>query len=126
MLGNAAPGTAFGFSAMLAMPGSGNGNIIQAGFDFSGEGDVTMNWPNGEVLPFPGMMGQIQGWFSGTYTINGVDFDTSGILDPGTYGFDEDTGMWMLELPLADGEMQKTFAWDDMGFTITITLTPVG
>ena len=122
MLGHSAPGTGFGFSASLSIPGAGN--TIKAGFNFTGEGDVTMNWPNGETLPFPGMMGQIQGWFSGTYTINGIDFDTSGILDSSTYEYDRDTGMFVLELPLTDSEMQKTFSWDNMGFTITITLTP--
>jgi predicted small lipoprotein YifL len=71
MLGHVAPGTTFNFSAMLSIPNTGNDNVIKVGFNFSGEGDVTMNWPNGEVLPFPGMMDMVQGWFSGKLEIMG-------------------------------------------------------
>ena len=122
MFGHAAPGTTFGFSAMLSIPGD---DVIRVGLRFYGEGDVTMHWPNGETLPFPGMMKQIYGWFSGTVEMFGVEFDTSGILDPDTFVFDHDTGMILFELPLVEGVMQETFHWDNRGLTITITLMPV-
>ena len=122
MLGHAAPGTSFNFSAMLSVPGKSD--AIKVGFDFSGEDDVTMNWPNGEVLSYWGMMGQIHGFFSGTYTIAGTEFDTSGLIDPETFAFDDELGMFVLEMPLADGEMQQTFSWDSAKISMTITLTP--
>ena len=123
ILGHASPGTTFKFSAMLDIPDAGKDGVIRVGLDFSGEDEVTMNWSNGEVLPFWGMMGMIHGWFSGTYTMLGKEMDTSGILDPGTFEYDKDLGMFILELPLKDGDIQKTFEWS-RGLSMTITLTP--
>ena len=125
MLGSVAHGTTFDFSAMLSIPGTSNANVIRVGLDFSGEGDVTMNWPNGENLPYPGMMERIHGMFLGTVRFANIEFDVSGLIDPETYEFDHDLGMFILEIPLTNGVMQDTFSFDSPGFTITITLTPV-
>ena len=130
MLGRATPGTAFGFSAMVAVPGTGN--VIKVGLDFSGEGDVTMNWENGETLPYPGLMGRLHGLFKGEFIFGEIviTLDPDEMLDPGTYEFDYDLGMIIFELPivdLTDSEIHKAFTWDTPGmdFVITITLTPV-
>ena len=125
LIGKVAPGTDFGFKATLAIPEPNNANIIKVGFDFSGESDVTMNWSNGEVLQFPGMMDRISGMFKGVMRFAGEEFDIGEVFDPGTYEFDHDTGFAILELPLTGGVMEKTFDWDSVaGITMTITLTP--
>ena len=128
MLGHVASDSSFDFSASLSMSGSGNSDIIKAGFSFLGEGDVTLNWDNGETLPFWGMMGQIHGWFSGKNIIADLEFDTSGFIDPNTFEFDHDLGMLILELPLESGEILKEFSWitaNGITLVMAITLTPV-
>ena len=125
LIGRVAPGTGFGFKAMLAVPEPNNENIIKVGFDFSGEGDVTMNWSNGETLLFPGMMERIYGMFRGVIMFGGEELEIGEVFDPGTYEFDQSTGFVMLELPLSGGVIEKTFDWDSVaGITMTITLTP--
>jgi hypothetical protein len=70
------------------------------------------------------MMGMIHGWFSGTYEMFGQEMDTSGALEPGTYEYDQDLGMLILELPLTQGDMQKTFEWKGQrGLLMAVTLT---
>ena len=125
LIGRVSPGTGFDFKAMLAIPEPNNENIIKVGFDFSGEGDVKINWSNGEVLDFPGMMERIHGMFRGVIMFGGEELDIGEVFDPGTYEFDQGTGFTMLELPLTDGVIEKTFDWDAVaGITMTITLTP--
>jgi len=126
LIGRVAPGTDFDYKAMLAIPEPNKENIIKVGFDFSGEGDVTMNWSNGEVLPFPGMMERIYGMFRGVIMFGGEEMEIGEVFEPGTYEYDKSTGFVMLDLPYSSGVIEKTFNWDSVaGIAMTITLTPV-
>jgi len=125
MLGKVAPGTAFDFKAMLAIPNPNPGNVIRVGFDFSGEADVTMNWPNGEVLPHPGGMERVWSMFSGIYYMFGEEFHDESLIDSSTFEYDPDSRFVILGLPLTDGVIEKTFTWDGLtSVSMTITLTP--